>query len=83
MNGKHEEKRKTSKRPPLTFCRRRLAGGSFSSLYFLREKTAPCPFVEIVLLDNLSYFLGEKKLQIMIMKHCPDPSNRRFAGWVI
>jgi len=37
--------------------------------------------VEIVLLDNLGYFLGEIKLQTTIMNHYPDPSNRRFAGW--
>jgi len=73
MSRKHEGKRKTSERPPLTFCRRRLAGGGFSSLHFLREKSAPCPFVEIVLLDNLGYLLGEIKLQTTIMNHCPDP----------
>jgi len=50
-----------------------LAGGGFSSLHFLREKTTPCPIVEIVLLDNLGYLLGEIRLLTTIMNHCPDP----------
>jgi len=61
------------KPPPLTFCQRRLAGGGFSSLHFLREKTTLCPFVEIVSLENLSYLLGEIRFLTTIMNHCPDP----------
>jgi len=70
MSRKHEGKRKTSKRPPLTFFQRRLAGGGFSSLHLLREKTAPCSFVEIVLIDNFVYLLGEMRLQTTMMNHC-------------
>jgi hypothetical protein len=52
----------------------------FPSLAEGKNRLLPA-FVEIVLLDNLGYLLGEIKLQTTIMNHCPDPSNRRFAGW--
>jgi len=49
-----------------------LAGDGFSSLHFLREKTALCPFVKIALLDNLGYLLGgEIRLLTAIINHCP------------
>jgi len=63
------------KLPPLTFSQRRLAGGGFYSLHFLREKTTHCPFVEIVLLDNLGYLLGEMRFLSAIMNHCPGLTN--------
>jgi len=54
--------------------------GGFSSLHLLREKTTLCPFVEIVLFDNLSFVSGDK-ISDYDNEPLPWSDHCKWADW--